>query len=109
MHGHSLSQCSQSFFTSYSLFMSNHTTLGDPHQGLAFHELILLPTLAPELTHPYYVPGTPEFLAVQATLQQAAATSSTGETGRSNIYSISLIFIIVPFRSAFRDYVRVYF
>jgi hypothetical protein len=61
--------------------MSNRTTLSDPHQGSAFHELVLLPTLAPELARPYHVPGTPEYLAAQATLQQAAATSGTNETG----------------------------
>ena len=61
--------------------MFNHTTLSDPHQGSAFHKLVLLPPPAPELACLYHVPGTPEYLAAQATLQQAAATSGTDETG----------------------------
>jgi hypothetical protein len=72
------------FSTFYTLFMSNHTTLGDPHQGSAFHELVLLPTLAPELARPYYVPGTPEYLAAQAILQEAATRTASIETGLFN-------------------------
>jgi hypothetical protein len=38
--------------------MSNRWSLDDPNQGSAFHELVVLPTLAPELARPYNVPGT---------------------------------------------------
>lgn len=38
--------------------MPNHWALDDPNQGSAFHELVVLPTLAPELVHPYAIPGT---------------------------------------------------
>jgi hypothetical protein len=31
---------------------------GNPNPGSAFHELIVLPTLAPDLARPYQVPGT---------------------------------------------------
>ena len=39
-----------------------------PHmrQGTAFHEIITLPTLAPNLARPYFLPGTPEYYAAQA-------------------------------------------
>ena len=30
----------------------------DPHQGSAFHELVVLLTLTPQLAHPYVVPGS---------------------------------------------------
>ena len=36
----------------------NCTTIDDPTQGSAFHELVVLPTLAPRLARPYRVPGT---------------------------------------------------
>lgn len=36
----------------------NRTTLDDPNQGTTFHELVVLPTLAPHLARPYRVPGT---------------------------------------------------
>ena len=36
----------------------NRTRLDDPTQGSAFHELVVLPTLAPHLARPYHVPGT---------------------------------------------------
>jgi hypothetical protein len=36
----------------------NRTSLDDPTQGTAFHELLVLPTLAPHLARPYRVPGT---------------------------------------------------
>ena len=36
----------------------NRTRNGTPTQGSAFHKLIVLPTLAPHLAHPYHVPGT---------------------------------------------------
>lgn len=61
--------------------MSNCTTLGDLHQGSAFHKHVLLPTLAPELAQPYYVPGTVEYVAAQAALQEAATRTASTETG----------------------------
>jgi len=36
----------------------NRTRVDDPAQGSAFHELVVLPTLAPHLARPYQVPGT---------------------------------------------------
>ena len=33
-------------------------SLDDPNQGSAFHEIVVLPTLAPHLARPYIVPGT---------------------------------------------------
>ena len=36
----------------------NRTTLNDPIQGSPFHEIVVLPTLAPHLARPYRVPGT---------------------------------------------------
>ena len=39
---------------SYPIRWSNN----DPRQGSAFHELVVLPTLTPQLAHPYVVPGS---------------------------------------------------
>lgn len=36
----------------------NRTRNDTPTQGSAFHELVVLPTLAPHLARPYHVPGT---------------------------------------------------
>ncbi|KAF8968731.1 hypothetical protein BDZ97DRAFT_1755029 [Flammula alnicola] len=36
----------------------NRWTLENPIQGSAFHELVVLPTVAPHLARPYIVPGT---------------------------------------------------
>ena len=51
---------------------SAHWT-NDPHQGSAFHELVILPTLTPNLACPYYTPGTPEYYAAEAVCRQEAA------------------------------------
>ena len=45
----------------------------DTQQGSAFHELLVLPTLAPNLARPYYTPGTPEYHAAEAARRQEAA------------------------------------
>jgi len=44
----------------------------DPRQGSAFHELVVLPTIAPQLARPYYAPGTPEYHAAEAARRQEA-------------------------------------
>lgn len=36
----------------------NRWSNNDPHQDSAFHELVVLPTLAPQLARPYVVPGS---------------------------------------------------
>lgn len=52
----------------------------DPCQGSAFQELLVLPTLAPQLAHPYYTPGTPEFHTAEAQhCQEAAAAGNAGQ------------------------------
>ncbi|PPQ76057.1 hypothetical protein CVT26_005439 [Gymnopilus dilepis] len=48
--------------------MSTCWSKDDPKQGSAFHELVVLPTVAPHLAEPYHVPGTPDFQAAQAEL-----------------------------------------
>ncbi|PPQ86117.1 hypothetical protein CVT24_011091, partial [Panaeolus cyanescens] len=42
----------------------------DPRQGSAFNELVFNPTFRPDIARPYHLPGTPEFAAAQAALQQ---------------------------------------
>lgn len=37
-----------------------------------FSEIVLLPTLAPDLARPYHVPSTPEFIAAQAAREREA-------------------------------------
>jgi len=54
--------------------MHNRWSNDDPNQGSAFHELVALPTLAPHLARPYHLPGTPEYMAAQANLEQASGT-----------------------------------
>jgi len=44
----------------------------NPHQGSAFHKLVVLPTVAPQLVRPYHVPGTPEYYAAEAARRQQA-------------------------------------
>jgi hypothetical protein len=36
---------------------ANRWSNDNPHQGSAFHKLVVLPTLAPQLARPYQVPG----------------------------------------------------
>jgi hypothetical protein len=45
-------------FASTQHSMPNRWSLDDPNQGSAFHELVVLPTVAPELVRPYVIPGT---------------------------------------------------
>lgn len=48
------------FSLSFALVVSmpyNRWTLENPVQGTAFHELVVLPTVAPHLARPYVVPG----------------------------------------------------
>jgi len=47
----------------------------NPRQGSAFHELVVLPTLAPQLARPFFVPGTPEHHAAEAARRQQAAAN----------------------------------
>jgi len=48
--------------------MANRWSNDNPNQGSAFHELVVLPTLAPHLSRPYHPPGTPTHAASQAAL-----------------------------------------
>jgi len=49
--------------TLLSFSMASRWTNDNPNQGSAFHELVVLPTLAPQLARPYHAPGTAEHLA----------------------------------------------
>lgn len=49
--------------------------------GSAFHELIVLPTVAPELARPYYLPGTgPECNVITPAVQQPQDVSQISES-----------------------------
>jgi hypothetical protein len=69
--------------------MPNCTALKDPNQGTAFHELVVLPTLAPELARPYHFPGTPEYIATQAPLH-AVTNSARQGLELNSLYSMTL-------------------
>ncbi|KAF8868520.1 hypothetical protein CPB84DRAFT_1857570 [Gymnopilus junonius] len=60
--------------------MVNRWSKDDPKQGSAFHELVILPTVAPQLARPYHLPGTPEFHAAQAELAHQSATVAPTST-----------------------------
>ena len=45
-------------FLVLSMSYPNRWSNNDPRQGSAFHELVVLPTLAPQLARPYVVPGS---------------------------------------------------
>jgi len=54
--------------------MAHTRTSGrDSRQGSMFNKVIMLPTLAPEITRPYHIPGTPEFISAQAELRRQLA------------------------------------
>jgi len=60
----------------------------DPRQGSAFHELVVLPTLAPQLARTYHIPGTPEYHAAEAGRhQQAVANPGLFHTSLSSGFS----------------------
>jgi len=60
----------------------------DTRQGSAFHELLVLPTLASNLARPYYTPGTPEYHAAEAARRQGAAAE--GNPGISFIFVLHI-------------------
>lgn len=68
----SYSRLSTHLISQSKLFSMAHTrTSGrDPRQGSMFNEIVMLPTFAPDIARPYHVPGTPEYIAAQAALQQ---------------------------------------
>ena len=45
---------------------SQRWTNDNPNQGSAFHELVVLPTLAPQLARPYHAPGTAQYVTAHA-------------------------------------------
>jgi len=65
----------------------------DPRQGSAFHELLVLPTLAPNLARPYYTPGTPEYHAAEAARRQEAAAE--GNAGMSLVFWCYMLCITI--------------
>ncbi|KAF9053261.1 hypothetical protein BJ165DRAFT_1523972 [Panaeolus papilionaceus] len=60
--------------------MVNHWSNANPIQGSAFHELVVLPTFAPELAHPYHVPGTTEHAAAKAEHTPSAAADNMSDS-----------------------------
>ena len=52
---------------------SNNT----PHQGLVFHELVVLPTVAPHLAWEYHVPGTLEYTVAIAGRRDETPSADT--------------------------------
>ncbi|KAJ7715686.1 hypothetical protein B0H16DRAFT_1741745 [Mycena metata] len=56
--------------------------LGNTAQGSAFHELVVVPTLAPELARPYQVPGTDiVFNRFGSIVGEAVGRESTADAG----------------------------
>ena len=53
----------------------------NPSQGSAFHKLVVLPTVAPQLARSYYIPGTPEYYAAEAArCQEAVPATNPGSS-----------------------------
>jgi hypothetical protein len=67
----------------------------DPRQGSAFHEILLLPTVAPHLARPYYTPGTAEYLAAEAARRQEATGAETPAGLSNTVYLISISVLIM--------------
>jgi len=62
----------------------------NPRQGSAFHELVVLPTIAPQLARPYYAPGTPEYYAAEAARrQQVVPAENIGLSLTCNLVTFS--------------------
>ena len=67
----------------------------NPSQGSAFHELVVLPTVAPQLARPYYIPGTPEYYAAEAAHRQEAVPAENPGSSLTCTHLISLMTIKV--------------
>jgi len=67
----------------------------DPRQGSAFHEILVLPTVAPHLARPYYTPGTAEYHAAEAARHQQAAGAETPAGLSDTVYLISTSVLIM--------------